>query len=255
MPEELRIQIEGDDSLPTLIYFPGLHGDWTLIRSFRAALINRVRLVGITYPRAFNWSLDDCAAAIEIKLSKNNITGGWLLGESFGSQIVWQFVARNPKQFAIKGIILVGGFVKHPSTLGILCAKAFCLFAPKWSVNSALNFYAALTSFRTSYDFRCRRAVLDLRAVNHRLDLLRENDFRSLVSGMKLPVYALAGFRDWIVPSFWTQMWLKHSCPGFQGGKTIWSANHNVLGTAPDMAAEIALTWINNHGAWRNSER
>ena len=35
MDEKLQLRIYGDDSLPTLIYLPGLHGDWTLIGGFR----------------------------------------------------------------------------------------------------------------------------------------------------------------------------------------------------------------------------
>jgi len=31
MAEELQLRIHGQASLPTLIYLPGLHGDWTLI--------------------------------------------------------------------------------------------------------------------------------------------------------------------------------------------------------------------------------
>ncbi|MEI7807808.1 MAG: hypothetical protein WCJ07_04915 [Verrucomicrobiota bacterium] len=88
MPEELQLRIHGDASLPTLIYLPGLHGDWTIIGGFRRALAGRARFVEFTYPRTLDWSLDDYAAAIESALEKNGITTGWLLGESYGSQIV-----------------------------------------------------------------------------------------------------------------------------------------------------------------------
>ena len=88
MPEELQLRIHGEASLPTLIYLPGLHGDWTLIGGFRKAIGGRVRFVEITYPRTLTWSLDDYAAAIETALAQNGITRGWLLGESYGSQVV-----------------------------------------------------------------------------------------------------------------------------------------------------------------------
>src|SRR6266496_2885705 len=89
MPETLQIRLHGPASLPTLIYLPGLHGDWTLVGSFRQALAGRVRFVEITYPRTLTWSLDDYAAEIEKGLAGNGISSGWLLGESFGSQVLW----------------------------------------------------------------------------------------------------------------------------------------------------------------------
>ena len=43
MNDDLKMRVHGDASLPTLIYLPGLHGDWTLVSSFRAAIAGRVR--------------------------------------------------------------------------------------------------------------------------------------------------------------------------------------------------------------------
>src|SRR5436190_14992099 len=109
MAEELQIRVHGDTSLPTLIYFPGLHGDWTLIGPFRQALGGRARFVEITYPRTLTWSLDEYAFAIEDTLARQGIERVWLLAESFGSQIVWPLLARRKMQ--IEGVILAGGFV------------------------------------------------------------------------------------------------------------------------------------------------
>ena len=61
MKEKLEMRTYGDASLPTLIYLPGLHGDWTLVGSFRHALGGRVRFVEFTYPRTLTWSLEDYA--------------------------------------------------------------------------------------------------------------------------------------------------------------------------------------------------
>ena len=38
MNECVEVRVHGAEPLPTLIYLPGLHGDWTLIGSFRKAL-------------------------------------------------------------------------------------------------------------------------------------------------------------------------------------------------------------------------
>ena len=47
----IQVRISGGPELPTLIYVPGLHGDWTLVGSFRKAVKGRVRFVEMTYPR------------------------------------------------------------------------------------------------------------------------------------------------------------------------------------------------------------
>src|ERR1035441_7673933 len=100
MDEHLQLRTHGEASLPTLIYLPGLHGDWTLVGGFLQALAGRVRFVEITYPRTLVWSLDDYAAAIEAALAQNGITSGWLLGESFGSQPLWALVGRASSRAA-----------------------------------------------------------------------------------------------------------------------------------------------------------
>src|SRR5947207_15230888 len=95
MTDGLKMRVHGDASLPTLVYLPGLHGDWTLVSSFRAAIAGRVRFVEFTYPRTTTWSLDDYARGIEGMLLAQGIERGWLLGESFGSQPAWQIVGRS----------------------------------------------------------------------------------------------------------------------------------------------------------------
>ena len=51
MFERLQIRIHGDASRPSLIHLPGMHGDWTLVSSFRAAVAGRVRFVEFSYPQ------------------------------------------------------------------------------------------------------------------------------------------------------------------------------------------------------------
>ncbi|HWC59246.1 MAG TPA: hypothetical protein VHC44_06085, partial [Verrucomicrobiae bacterium] len=81
MAEQLQLRIHGEASLPTLIYLPGLHGDWTLIPSFKRALGNRARFVEVTYPRTLTWSLDDYAVNLEAALAEQGLTRGWILAE------------------------------------------------------------------------------------------------------------------------------------------------------------------------------
>lgn len=207
MEEELQIRIHGDKSLPTLIYLPGLHGDWTLIGGFLQALNGRVRFVEITYPRTLDWSLDDYATAIETALNQSGIQTGWLLGESFGSQPLWALVGRG--NFPAQGVILAGGFVKHPMRWAVRLAERLtgrlsnALFI--WIIFS----YAKVARFRYRNspavlaridEFILRRTELDRRAAQHRLHLIAGFDPRQIARETKLPVFDLSGMLDPIVP-------------------------------------------------------
>ena len=67
-PDRLQIRIHGDAALPTLIYLPGLHGDWLLVTRLRLAVAGRVRFVEFTYPNTASWSLDDFAREVEAQM-------------------------------------------------------------------------------------------------------------------------------------------------------------------------------------------
>jgi pimeloyl-ACP methyl ester carboxylesterase len=252
MLETLQLRSHGDATLPTLIYFPGLHGDWTLIGSFRKLLLGHVRLVELTYPRTLTWTLADYAANIENALAQNGITRGWLLGESFGSQIVWTLAARGT--FPADGIILAGGFVKHPLRwLVRLCEKLFGRAPLSWLVASMYAFtkYTRLC-WRYSMDtatevdeFAARRTRLDARAATHRLHLVAGSDPRPVARATKLPVFYLSGLIDPIVPCFLVKSWLRQNCPAFRASKIIATADHNVLGTASARAARQIMAWMN----------
>src|SRR2546428_608243 len=99
-----------------------MHGDWTLVASFRHELAAMSRLVEITYPRTTTWSLDNYAQGIEAALHAADVRVGWLIGESFGSQPAWAMIGRSQRgesQLQIHGLILAGGFVKHPWPRGV----------------------------------------------------------------------------------------------------------------------------------------
>ncbi len=82
--EYLQVRIHGSVELPTLIYFPGLHGDWTLAASFRNQFAGKVRFVEITYPQTTKWSLQEYGGAIVQALESKLIVSGWLLGDTMG---------------------------------------------------------------------------------------------------------------------------------------------------------------------------
>ena len=279
MPEELQLRIHGDASLPTLIYLPGLHGDWTLIGGFRHAIDGKVRFVEMTYPRTLTWSLDDYATAIESALAQNGITNGWLLGESFASQVVWTLVGRassravgstsnrnyedgssgaSPhlavnKNFKIEGVILAGGFVRHPMCWAVRLAEKLTGRISTAFFVWIIFGYAKIARFRYRRspetlekidEFVSRRTELDRRAAQHRLHLIGGNDPRMIVGQTRLPVFGLSGFLDPIVPWPIVRRWLKKNCPALRDYKIIGYADHNVLSTAPREAAKQILEWM-----------
>ena len=84
----------------------------------------------------------------------------------------------------------------------------------------------------------------DRQAAKHRLHLVAENDPCSLAQQANVPIYALTGLLDPIVPWFWVRRWLKSNCPALREYKIIWRADHNVLGTASQAAAEQVVQWM-----------
>lgn len=251
MLEELQLRIHGDASLPTLIYLPGLHGDWTLVGGFRKRVLGRVRFVEFTYPRTLVWSLDDYAAAVEQALAANHITGGWLLGESYGSQIVWALAGRG--KFPIHGIILAGGFARHPLRRAVRQAEKLFGRLPASLLVRLMFGFAKIARFRyrhapeslaTIDEFIARRTELDRQAAQHRLHLIAGNDPRTIARQTTLPVFYLSGFLDPIVPWPFVRHWLKKNCPALRECKIIRTADHTVLSTAPRKAAVEILRWM-----------
>jgi pimeloyl-ACP methyl ester carboxylesterase len=251
MEEQLQLRVQGEASQPTLIYLPGLHGDWTLIPSFKRALGNRARFVDITYPRTLTWSLDDYAANLETALAKQGITRGWILAESFGSQILWPMVERG--KFQIEGIILAGGFVKHPIRAGVRFAEKCGRGIPlRWLIWIMFT-YAKIARYRYRHspetrasiqEFIARRTELDRQAAIHRLRLIAASDFRDIAKSTKIPVFAITGAMDPIVPWFSVRSWLRRNCLTLREYKIIWRADHNVLSTAARASADQVVQWM-----------
>ena len=249
--ENLELRIHGKESLPTLIYLPGLHGDWTLIGGFRRALAGRVRFAEVTYPRTLTWSLEEYAAGVENAVVGQGIRSGWLLGESFSSQVVWPLVARG--RFQAQGVILAGGFVRHPAPWIVPRAARLTAGTPLRMLRGMLAGYARVARIRFWRspeplagvgEFISRWTELLRQAAVHRLRLIAQNDPRAIAREVRLPVYALTGGIDPIVPWVGVRRWLRRNCPGLREYRIIWSADHNVLSTAPKLAADQVVRWM-----------
>jgi pimeloyl-ACP methyl ester carboxylesterase len=249
--DKLELRVYGDAALPTLVYLPGLHGDWTLVGSFRRALNGQLRFVEMTYPRTLEWSLDDYAAAIEAALAEQGIDRGWLLGESFGSQVLWALVARSRLQ--IDGLILAGGFVRHPMPWAARLVRRLSGGLSQGLISLVLSGYARVAHFRyrrspevqaSIREFIARRTPLDIQAANHRLDLIAQTDLRPIARQATVPVYALTGLIDPVVPWWSVKPWLTKNCATLREYRFVWRADHNVLGTGSRAAAERVTRWV-----------
>ena len=250
MEEKIELRIYGDASLPALVYLPGLHGDWTLIGGLRAAVAGRVRFVEMTYPRTLTWSLDNYAAAIEEALLQHGISSGWLLGESFGSQPLWAIVARG--KFQAQGIILAGGFVRYPNLgfmrllekmPGDIITRLFVRVIFGYAKIVWIRYRHSPETLATLNEFIARRTPEDRHAAVHRLHLVVGNDPRETAMKTKVPVYAISGILDPIVP--WPQVrhWLRKKCPALRDYKIVRS-DHNVLNTGRAEAVKQILRWM-----------
>jgi pimeloyl-ACP methyl ester carboxylesterase len=256
--DRVQVRVSGPSEKPALIYLPGLHGDWMLVGSFKAALGESVRFVEITYPRTTEWSLRDYADGVLGALRSAGIRRGWLLGESFGSQVVWQILRisaiSDADRFLIDGIILSGGFVRHPMPWIVPLVQRMNRKVPISGLKAFCGLYAFYAKFRHRRaretlccidEFVARRTVeVDRQAIAHRYTLIRESDFCDLVSRTSVPIFQLTGFFDPIVPWLFVRRWLKRNCAAYAGWKLIWSADHNVLGSAPAAAARQVLDWV-----------
>lgn len=253
----VQLRIHGSPALPTLIYLPGMHGDWTLVASFRHEIAGKVRFVEISYPRTTTWTLEDYAREIEKALSAVDVSGGWLIGESFGSQVAWAIVGRiqrNESRLKLDGLILAGGFVKHPWPWGACFLRWILGWIPSRAMRAGLGMYSSFAHFRHRHapetlasigEFVSNRlAPGDRESLQHRLSLIAKADPRPVASKARLPVYQLAGLIDPLVPSALIHRWLTRNCQGFQASRTILSADHNVLGSAPSKSAERILAWV-----------
>jgi pimeloyl-ACP methyl ester carboxylesterase len=253
---ELQIRIDGEATSPTLIYLPGLHGDWTLLPGFRELAKTKFRLVQFTYPRTVTWSLDDYAQAVDQQLKTAGIRSGWILAESFSSQVAWAWLKRTKDRssdFTFDGIILAGGFVRYPAPVSLAAARLFFAATPWWLWRQLFNAYLAYSGFRhrnagpagnCAREFIARRTPQDIHAMQARLKLIASADFREIARKVTGPIFQLAGIIDPVVPPALVARWLRRNCPTFRGTRVIWPADHNVLGTEPAQALAQIEHWI-----------
>jgi pimeloyl-ACP methyl ester carboxylesterase len=234
---------------PVLIYLPGIHGDWGLIGAFRRALGPRVRFVEFSYTTE-PMTVEELAERVHAELSARGVESGWLLGQSFGSQIAWALLARG---FRADGVVLAGGFVKHPWPLGALFFREVLTRLPTGLISPGYRVYAALAKTlarRGPEDaeeilaFARSRDGVKWKATADRLTLIARADPRPIARATRVPVLYLGGLLDALVPWPLVTRWLKRECPGYRGEVILRHADHNVLGSSPRESAEHVASWI-----------
>ena len=250
---EISLRIHGSADGPTVVYLPGMHGDWTMAGSFRARMQTEVRFVELSYPRTTSWSLKDYTDAIEMALIKHGVTHGWVVAESWSSQPTWQLTERSRLGggFRVDGVVLAGGFVRHPWPRAVTWVRRRGETIPFEALQRFLRIYPLYGRLRYRHapetladvpEFLARRTEQDRRSTVYRLRLMEENDLRLLARAFTGPVHYLTGAADPIVPWPWVRRWLKANCPGYRGTRVFWTSDHNVLNSRG--AAEQVLEWV-----------
>ncbi len=250
-------RVHGDASRPTVLYLPGLHGDWTLVGAFRSALGDRVRFVEFAYPRSVTAGLPGLAAGVLRSAESAGIRHGWLLAESFGSQVAWallDILACDPAGFQADGLILAGGFVRFPWPGLIRPVRSMLARMPESALDLLLRAFAGWVRFcnrespgslaMTEEFLTRRREPGEREAMVHRLELIRDHDPRPRARAFRGPVWSVTGGWDPVVPWPLVHRWLKRDCPGWRGAEVFWNADHTVLVSQPGRAAQVVGRWM-----------
>jgi len=260
---KVRIYDEGVD--PVIVYLPGLHGDWTLLAGFRRALAGRACLVEFSYPHRSDVSLEGYAHEILASLRERGLKRAWLLAESFGSQVAWSLIAQLARDsnkphalsasgFEVQGMILAGGFVRHPVLWGVALAHRVSCAMPMWMLRAACRGWARWAKRRCAAhpesvegieEFVVRRTTVDDRAaINARYRMILESDPRAVAQSVHFPVYSITGAVDPLVPWLPVRRWLHRNCPGYRATRIVGNAGHAVLLDAPVVSADQVLRWV-----------
>ena len=165
------------------------------------------------------------------------------------------------KQFQADGIILAGGFVRlplcrvvrlaenvaGPAVLSLLTQIIFPVtnktFAWFYKKMASRRFRRSPETLARINEFIERRIPLDFAAARYRLQLITQNDPRSTAQNVSIPVFALSGWLDPIVPWFAVRHWLRKNCPALRDYKVI-QGDHAVLVSASKAAAGQILKWM-----------
>ena len=244
-------QSVGDPSGPTIIYLPGVHGDWTAQSRARPLLSRDFHLVETAYPRVDSWSIDDFAGALKDLLDGLGIESAHIVGESFGSLVGWQFGIAHPDR--VRSYTLVGGFARSPRFRVAAAAAAALKSIPTGMLESAIDLYvagkSALGEHRETFDtgaYPATRTQRGLQATANRMSIIQRTDFRGLLHQVRFPVRYVGGARDIVVPVRREIATLIAHLPphcDFQS-ELLSGAAHNIIASHPRETVEQITRWV-----------
>ena len=203
--EELVHQESGDRQATPVLYLPGVHGDWTPQLAARPLLSREFRFIETAYPRIETWSIEDFARALKRLLDDLGIESAHIVGESFGSLVMWQFGLANPER--VRSFTLVGGFCRPPRFRVAAAASAALKSMPTSVLESIIDRYvarrSALGEERESFDigaYPAARTLQGRRATANRMSIIQASDFTVRLKEIESPVRYLGGANDIVVP-------------------------------------------------------
>lgn len=245
-------QVSGSEELPTLVYLPGVHGDWTPLARARSLLGEAARLVEVAYPRVADWTLPDFAKALENLLDLLKLDSVHLVGESFGSLVAWEFGLAHPHR--VRSLSLVGGFSQPPDSRTARWARHALSLVPTVLFETGIDLYVAHKNRRgeTRHPgdgapaYAAVRTTRGRRATANRMDIIHRTDFRPRLGDVAFPVRYIGGEKDRLVPVqrelATLEKYLPTACD-FQG-RILSAAPHMIIASHPEQTSGHLHTWV-----------
>ena len=206
--DDLRYRISGEASSPTLLYLPGVHGDWTPQAAAAPILAEHFRLIETAYPKNPAWALSEFVAAVVRLLDRLKIPSTHLAAESFGSLVGQQFALEHPER--VQSLTIVGGFTRAPDARMIRLTRLGLERLPTRLFEGGVDVYVALrrnrgalhpTPHQVDLPYDAVRTEAGRRATVRRFEIIGQTDLRPRLHELQLPVRYLGGEHDLIVPT------------------------------------------------------
>jgi pimeloyl-ACP methyl ester carboxylesterase len=179
------------------------------------------------------------------------IESAHIVGESFGSLVMWQFGIANPER--VRSFTLVGGFSRPPRFRVAAAAAAALRSLPTQLFESSIDLYvtgkSAMGEGRESFDlgaYPATRTLRGRRATANRMSIIQASDFTEQLKEIKFPVRYLGGANDIVVPvRREIATLLAHLPPHCDfRSELVPGAPHAMIASHPQQTAEHLSRWV-----------